>query len=151
MLQLQALMLDSEGAGANDLLPGDSEIPVRGVRSKASNGGHTPKKQKRIKVTSYGGYEWTDDDHFKLTAIGIVGYVIVDGNTSYANQVRLPAIPRPFLLSHALTSWQGKPKAGTKLDRTIWADFPPDLLCVVVRANRICEGNRCIQGVRTSA
>ena len=126
ILQLQALMLDSEGAEANDLLPGDSGITGRGARRKQADRGHASKKQKRGQVCEYGGYEWRATEQFDLTAI--VGYVIADGKTSYANQVRLPAIPRPFPLSHALTSWQGMPKAGTKLYRTIWADFPPDLL-----------------------
>ena len=40
MLQLQALMLDSEGAEANDLLPGDSGITGRGARSKQADRGH---------------------------------------------------------------------------------------------------------------
>jgi|TARA_B100000513_G_scaffold174518_1_gene90937 hypothetical protein len=106
MLQLQALMLDSvdsEGAEVNDLPPGDSEIRDRGVRSKAPNPGHTQKKQKRnLKVVNYDGYEWTAKESFDLTAIE--GHVIADGKTSYANQERLPAIPRPFPLSYPLTS-----------------------------------------------
>ena len=94
MLQLQALMLDSEGAEANDLPPGDSGIAGRGARSKKAARGHAPKKQKRGEVCEYGGYEWRATEKFELTAI-VAGFVIADGKTSYANQVRLPAIPRP--------------------------------------------------------
>ena len=64
MLQLQALMLDSEGAGANDLLPRDSGIPERGFRSKKAGRGHPPQKQKRGEVREYGGYEWRANEKF---------------------------------------------------------------------------------------
>ena len=52
MLQLQALMLDSEGAEANDLPPGDSGIAGRGARSKKADRGHATKNKSAAKFAS---------------------------------------------------------------------------------------------------
>ena len=52
MLQLQALLLDLDGAGANDLAPADSRIRDRGVRSKAkSAAAHTKSKSETSPIT----------------------------------------------------------------------------------------------------
>ena len=59
------------------------------------------------------GYEWTDDDHIVLEAI--VGSVIADGQTTYANQ--------------------GKARKGTVLYRVVWEDFPPDMEWYEPKAN----------------
>ena len=101
MLQLQALMLDSEGAEANDLPPGDSGIAGRGARSKKADRGHAPKKQKRGEVCEYGGYEWCATEQFDLTAI--VGYVIADGKTSYCLLYTSPS-PRDLSTSRMPSS-----------------------------------------------
>ena len=53
-------------------------------------------------------YFWTaeEEDDFEVEAI--VGMVVADGKTCYANQ--------------------GKAKAGTVLYRIVWKDYPPDML-----------------------
>jgi hypothetical protein len=107
VLALQALMLEADAA-ANDLEEGDSGIEGRGIKRKVRGQGKAPKKKQKgaPKVQEYMGYEWTDDDPFVLEAI--VGSLVADGKTEYANQ--------------------GKAHKGTMLYRVIWENYPPDMV-----------------------
>ena len=134
ILQLQALLHEADPSGANDLTDGDSGVEGRAIRRKAApQGGRTGGKKRKKAVQTYMGYEWDNDADYNLDAI--VGHVTTDGKTVYANQVRLPALPchvrslTPSLLS------QGKMRAGVKLYRCVWEDFPPDVLWYEIEAN----------------
>jgi len=107
VLALQTLLLEADSA-ANDLAEGDSGIEGRGIKRKVRNTGGKAKKKKKGEpvVHSYMDYEWTDDDPFVLEAI--VGKVVADGQTNYANQ--------------------GRARKGTVLYRVIWQSYPPDMI-----------------------
>ena len=116
VLQLQTLLLAADSY-ANDLAEGDSGISGRFVKRKAASagGGKAKKKKASPGVTEYMGYTWTaeEEDDFEVEAI--VGKVIADGATVYANQ--------------------GKAKKGTELYRIVWKDYPPDLVWYEPKAN----------------
>lgn len=105
VLQLQALLLEDD-KDANDLPEGDSGIEGRNIKRKAN--GSANKGKRKTRVTEYMGYEWTaeEEDDFEVEAI--VGRLVADGNTTYANQ--------------------GKVKKGTILYRLVWKSYPPDMI-----------------------
>ena len=125
--------LEADPKGANDLEDNDPGIEGRAIRRKAAAPGGRGRGGKRKKTETYMGYEWDNGADYNLDAI--VGHVTTDGKTVYANQVRLPALPchvrslTPSLLS------QGKMRAGVKLYRCVWEDFPPDVLWYEIEAN----------------
>ena len=66
------------------------------------------------------GYEWTAEEEDSFEVEAIVGMVIADGKTYYANQ--------------------GKARSGTVLYRIVWKDanglsFPPDMIWYEPEAN----------------
>ena len=91
VLQLQALLNEADPKGANDLEDGDSGIEGRAIRRKAAAPGGRGRGGKRKKTETYMGYEWDNGADYNLDAI--VGHVVTDGNSLYANQVRPPALP----------------------------------------------------------
>ena len=88
VLQLQALLSEADPT-ANDLAPGDSGIDGRKVKSKVTGGGSRGGRNKRKKTELYMGYEWDSTADYQVEAI--VGHLVADGKTDYANLVRLPA------------------------------------------------------------
>lgn len=117
ILQLQTLLLEAD-ADANDLAEGDSGITGRNIKRKASvrkqtGGGDKKAGKKRKGVHEWMGFEWTDEEADGFEVEAIVGKVIADGVTEYANQ--------------------GKANKGTVLYRIIWKDkdgtaYPPDMV-----------------------
>ena len=105
VLQLQALLSEAYGAAANDLADGDSGIEGRNVKRKARCEGGSKKKRKR---TEYMGHSWTTEEEEDFEVEAIVGMVVADGKTVYANQ--------------------GRVKVGTVLYRIVWKDYPPDVI-----------------------
>ena len=96
VLALQALMLEADPA-ANDLEDGDSGIEGRGIKRKARAGKDqdaeaegAPKKKKKKKkgpkMNEWMGYEWTTQEEADFKVEAVVGKVIADGKTAYANQ-----------------------------------------------------------------
>jgi len=59
-------------------------------------------------VRTYGCYEWTVEEENNFEVDALVGRLVADGTTSYANQ-RVAS-------------------AGTVLYRVVWSGFPADLL-----------------------
>ena len=92
ILQLQALLNEADPQGANDLEDGDSGIEGRAVRRKAAGGGGRGRNKRKKNVETYMGYEWDNLADYDLDAI--VGTVVTDGISDYANQVR-PQTARP--------------------------------------------------------
>lgn len=112
VLQLQALLLEFDNQ-ANDLSEGDSGIEGRNIKRKTNGGARNGKRKARI--TEYMGYEWTaeEEDDFEVEAI--VGRLVADGSSTYANQ--------------------GKVKEGTILYRLVWKNYPPDMVWYEPAAN----------------
>jgi len=59
---------------------------------------------------TYEGYEWTEEEEENFEVDALVGRLVADGTTRYANQ--------------------GVASAGTVLYRVVWSGFPADLLWV---------------------
>eukprot|EP00962_Isochrysis_galbana_P051251 scaffold22626_cov108-Isochrysis_galbana.AAC.2 len=86
VLLLQTLLLQADSS-ANDLPEGDSGIEGRNIKRKARVAGGGKKKRKRpAGVTEYMGYEWTKEEEDEFEVEAIVGKVVADGSTAYANQ-----------------------------------------------------------------
>ena len=116
VLQLQTLLLEADPT-ANDLEDGDSGIDGRSVKRKAKTAGTkggVKKKGKKRKsdedddVIYYMDYSWTTEEEESFTVDAIVGKVVADGKSKYANQ--------------------GKAAKGEILYRIVWKDYPPDLV-----------------------
>ena len=108
MQQLQFLLLKDNPA-ANDLPDGDSGIEGRSIR-KRGPGGAAKKRgsKKRPLLHSYGGYEWTAEEHDGFVVDALLGKLVAGGTTSYANL--------------------DKVQAGTLIYQVMWSGFPADLL-----------------------
>ncbi|KAL1520968.1 hypothetical protein AB1Y20_022526 [Prymnesium parvum] len=93
----------------NDLVleDGDSGIDGRSVKRKAAGTG-TRKGKAKKGVVSYMDYEWTEEEADNFEVKAIVGKVVADGATAYANQ--------------------GKVNKGTILYRIVWRNYSPDLI-----------------------
>lgn len=110
VLQLQTLLLEAD-AGANDLPEGESGIDGRNVKRKVGSGGGGKakgKKRKKPGVTEWMGYEWTEEEAEGFEVEAIVGKLVADGTSTYANQ--------------------GKAKKGAVLYRVVWHNYPPDMV-----------------------
>jgi len=59
-------------------------------------------------MRTYEGYEWTEEEEENFEVDALVGRLVADGTTRYANQ--------------------GVASAGTVLYRVVWSGFPADLL-----------------------
>ena len=100
VLQLHVLLLAADPQ-SNDLPEGDSGIDGREVVRKSTGKG----KGKRKKgVTYYEGYCWTEEEEDAFEVEAIVGKVIADGVSKYANQVSAKPPPHEPALSPALIS-----------------------------------------------
>ena len=88
---MQALLNEADPQGANDLEDGDSGIEGRAVRRKAAATGGRGKSKRKKTVGTYMGYEFDNSADYNLDAI--VGHILTDGCSVYANQVRPPARP----------------------------------------------------------
>eukprot|EP00965_Chrysotila_dentata_P189795 6173513-Pleurochrysis_carterae.AAC.3 len=81
VLQLQTLLLEAD-EDANNLDDGDSGIDGQSVRSHLIG----RSRKRRRGLTSYMGYEWTEEEKDAFQVEGIVGKVVAGGRTAYANQ-----------------------------------------------------------------
>ena len=95
VLQLQSLLLEADPA-ANDLPEGDSGIKGRLIQRRVAGG-----KRKKGKLQTYEGYEWTVEEENDFEVDALVGRLVADGTTRYANQ--------------------GVASAGTVLYRVVWS------------------------------
>eukprot|EP00965_Chrysotila_dentata_P077629 2561474-Pleurochrysis_carterae.AAC.1 len=82
VLQLQTLLLEAN-EDANDLEDGDSGIDGRSVWRRATVRGRR-KRGRRLRF--YMGYEWTEEEEKAFEVEAVVGKVLADGQTAYANQ-----------------------------------------------------------------
>ena len=105
VLQLQALLNEADPVGANDLDDGDSGIDGRAIRRKAAPSVRGGKNKRKKTVQTYMGYEFDNTADYNLDAI--VGHIVTDGDSVYANQVRPPALP-----SHVRSLTPSLPLAG---------------------------------------
>lgn len=105
VLQVQTLLLEADKE-ANDLAEGDSGIEGRNIKRKVSSA--AKKGKRKARVTEYMGYEWTEEEEDDFEVEAIVGRLVADGSTAYANQ--------------------GKAKKGTILYRIVWKSYPPDMV-----------------------
>ena len=100
VLQLQALLSEADPA-ANDLEAGDSGIDGRKVKSKVTGGGGRGKgSRKRKKTELYMGYEFDPDAEYQVEAI--VGHLVADGKSDYANLVRCLAPSKHNMPAYSL-------------------------------------------------
>ena len=115
-LQLQSLIFDKFGAGANDLEDGDSGLEGRaandGARRRrkvqADDGGSSKgkaKKRKRSNIISLNGWEWDAGEEFEIETL--IGRMVADGVTPVPGRTGV--------------------KAGTVLYKVLRAGFPPDI------------------------
>lgn len=121
ILQLQTLLLEAD-TQANDLPEGDSGIEGRNIKRKSNKGGSrgSGKRRAKDKVRFWMGYEWTEEEEDGFEVEAIVGKVVADGKTEYANQGKVPK--------------------GTVLYRVVWRDsqgesYPPDMVWYEPAAN----------------
>jgi len=114
-LQLQSLIFEKYGAGANDLADGDSGLEGRaandGKRRKrkvaaAGGGGGSKKKSKKKKsnMVSLNDWEWEADEIFEIERL--IGKMVADGGE----------VPGRTAVV-----------AGTVLYKVLWQGFPPDI------------------------
>eukprot|EP00965_Chrysotila_dentata_P233873 6199847-Pleurochrysis_carterae.AAC.1 len=104
VLQLQTLLHLKANEDADDLEDGGSGIDGRGVRRRA-----TVRGRKRSRgLRSYMGYERTEEEEEAFEVEAVVGKVVADGRTAYANK--------------------GRVAAGVVLYRIVWQGYPPDLV-----------------------
>ena len=114
-LQLQSLIFDKFGAGANDLEDGDSGLEGRasndGARRKrkveVSAGGSSKGrgKRKRSTTVSLNDWEWDSSEEYETETL--IGKLVADGVTPVPGRTGV--------------------KAGTVLYKVLWAGFPPDI------------------------
>lgn len=144
ILQLQTLLLEADPK-ANDLPPGESGIKGHNIKRKSSSGkadggkkggGATKKGKRKTNVIEWMGYEWTKAEEDDFTVAAIVGKLIADGVTEYANQ--------------------GKAAKGTILYRVIWQDkegasYPPDMVWYEPEENLGTENDALLEYKRRAA
>ena len=82
--------------------------------------------------------EWDNGADYNLDAI--VGHVVTDGNSLYANQVRPPALPshaRSLSTPSLLSVGRARCVRGSSSTAAscVWEDFPPDVVWYEIEAN----------------
>ena len=114
-LQLQLLIFEKFGAGANDLKDGDSGVEGRGVRRRKVEGGgggggggkkKGGKKRSRANIISLHGWEWEASEEFVIERL--IGKMVADGGDVPGREGE-------------------KVPAGTVLYKVLWEGFPPEI------------------------
>ena len=111
-LQLQSLIFEKFGVGANDLADGDSGLEGRAANDGkrrarkvvAAGGGGGKKKKKKTKMVSLNEWEWEADEVFDIERL--IGKMVADGGE----------VPGRTGVA-----------AGTVLYKVLWKGFPPDI------------------------
>ena len=103
-LQLQSLIFEKFGAGANDLADGDDGASGRAVRPrKAEPEGRKGKGKRGRNIVSLHGWEWDSEEEFVIDRL--IGKMVADGG-EVPGRSNVPA--------------------GTVLYKVLWEGFPPE-------------------------